>query len=183
MTAKVPREPVRLVAGVLVLRPSRESDAPAALDMFADPEMAQWYSGPTPHDLDRMRAWCASSSDWSSGEHATWAISDSQDRFIGNLSLTDIDLGQGTAAVAYRVAPQARGRGVATTAVRAATAWAFDALGLERIELVHAVDNPASCRVAEHAGYRLEGVKRAGYRDDAGRRWDCHLHARLVTDA
>ena len=179
---EVPRTPFRLDAGEIALRPTRADDAPAALEMFADPEMAQWYSGPTPRSLDRIRAWCLSSSDWSSGEHTTWAIADHNDRFVGNLSLAQIDLEEGTAHIAYRVAPQVRGRGVATAAVRAASVWAFDALRLARIELVHAVDNPASCRVAEKAGYVVEGVKRAGYRDDEGRRWDSHLHAKLATD-
>jgi RimJ/RimL family protein N-acetyltransferase len=57
-----------------------------------------------------------------------------------------------------------------------------EALGLERIELEHAVANEASCRVAERAGYRLEGTKRAGFRDDTGRRWDAHLHALVAGD-
>ena len=57
-----------------------------------------------------------------------------------------------------------------------------DVLRLERLELVHAVANPGSCRVAKKAGYLLEGVSRRGFRDDAGHRWNSHLHARLADD-
>jgi RimJ/RimL family protein N-acetyltransferase len=182
VTAGVPREPFRLPAGDVVLRGTRSADAPDALEMFEDVEMARWYSGPAPLELSRVEEWCRSSSDWSSGEHATWAIADAGDTMVGNLSLVRIDLSEGTAGIAYRVAARARGRGVATLAVSAATGWAFEALGLARIELEHAVANPASCRVAERSGYLLEGTKRASYRDDDGRRWDCHLHARLALD-
>jgi RimJ/RimL family protein N-acetyltransferase len=55
-------------------------------------------------------------------------------------------------------------------------------LRLHRIELCHAVANPASCRVADRAGYRAEGTLRESYRYGDGRRYDEHLHARLATD-
>jgi RimJ/RimL family protein N-acetyltransferase len=67
--------------------------------------------------------------------------------------------------------------------VAAATRWAFGALDLVRIELCHAVVNPASCRVATKAGYRLEGTLRQSYVYGDGRRYDEHLHARLAGDA
>jgi RimJ/RimL family protein N-acetyltransferase len=58
--------------------------------------------------------------------------------------------------------------------------WAF-AFGLHRIEVHHSTRNPASCRVAERAGYPLEGTKRSQALHTDG--WhDMHLHARLATD-
>jgi RimJ/RimL family protein N-acetyltransferase len=102
-------------------------------------------------------------------------------RLLGNVSLHKIDHEQRDAEIGYRVAPWARGQGVATDSVAAATRWAFGALDLVRIELAHAVANPASCRVAEKAGYQLEGTLRQSF-VYAGIRQDEHLHARLVTD-
>ena len=56
----------------------------------------------------------------------------------------------------------ARGQGVATAATRAAAGWAFGAVpGLERLQLRAAVENVASNRVAEKAGFTREGVLRA----------------------
>lgn len=53
---------------------------------------------------------------------------------------------------------------------------------LHRLELAHSVRNPASCRVADKAGYRLEGTKRQEGRHADG--WhDMHPHARLRSDA
>ena len=58
----------------------------------------------------------------------------------------------------------------------------FGQVGLHRIELLHSTGNAASCRVAEKAGYVLEGTKRRqGLHADG---WhDMHLHARLRDDA
>ena len=53
---------------------------------------------------------------------------------------------------------------MATTALLAVTGWAFGELGIERISLPHTVGNDASCRVAEKAGYLLEGVMRGAWR-------------------
>jgi RimJ/RimL family protein N-acetyltransferase len=61
-----------------------------------------------------------------------------------------------TAEIGYWTAVAARGRGIAPAAVRAVTGWVFDAFAgasLRQIMLVHDIDNPASCRVAEKARY------------------------------
>ena len=58
---------------------------------------------------------------------------------------------------------RARGRGVATRALRLLTAWAFAELPLERIELLIDVENRASEVVAQRCGYTREGVLRWTY--------------------
>ena len=52
------------------------------------------------------------------------------------------------------------GRGISTGAVRAATTYGFDVLGLERVFAVTFTRNVASARVLEKLGYRLEGTMR-----------------------
>jgi RimJ/RimL family protein N-acetyltransferase len=175
-------EPVELPAGRYRLRPATEADVDAAVALAADPDIRQWYSTGVV-DRESARAWLRRGADWSDGDHATWVVADEVDRLVGIFSMVRIDrIDQMTALMSYRTAPWARRRGVATSALVAATRWAAGALGLERLELLHAVANPGSCRVAERAGYRLEGVCRKGFRDDEGRRWDSHLHARLADD-
>ncbi|MFF0035895.1 GNAT family N-acetyltransferase [Streptomyces mirabilis] len=52
----------------------------------------------------------------------------------------------------------ARGRGAAPRALRALTHWAFTAFPDDtpkHLELLHQVDNTASCRVAQKSGYEL----------------------------
>ena len=89
------------------------------------------------------------------------------------------------ADIGYAVHPDARGRGVATRAIRTLTRWLTeDADGpcLPRVQLDHSVENDASCRAALAAGFEREGIRR-GYlplRDpDApggSRRHDVCLH-------
>lgn len=84
----------------------------------------------------------------------------------------------GSAEVGYWTAAPARGRGVAPLALRALGDWAFEAFagdGLMRLELLHQVDNEASCRVAEKSGYGFAEVLPA--RPPWPR--DGHLHVRL----
>ncbi|MET8297579.1 GNAT family protein [Streptomyces sp. NPDC005180] len=60
--------------------------------------------------------------------------------------------------------------------------WAFEDLGLHRLRLCHAVANSASCRVAEKAGYSIEGTMRSALLHEDG--WhDEHLHALVHGDA
>jgi RimJ/RimL family protein N-acetyltransferase len=86
---------------------------------------------------------------------------------------------RGTAEIGYWTAVAARGRGIAPAAVRAVTDWVFDALAgasLRQIMLVHDVGNPASCRVAEKAGYPFRELSPAN-----PPHWltDGHIHMRL----
>jgi RimJ/RimL family protein N-acetyltransferase len=58
-------------------------------------------------------------------------------------------------------AAHARGRSVAPRALQTLTDWAFDTSvtgSLQRLGLLHQLDNTASCRVADKTRYRLEGV-------------------------
>jgi RimJ/RimL family protein N-acetyltransferase len=178
-------EPVEIAAGRFQLRPPSPADAADALAMLRDPDTLRWNPVPQVVDVETARQWCERCADWSQGDHATFTVHDATTaRLLGNVSLWRVDLAdQRTAAVGYRTAPWARGQGVATAAVRAVTGWAFGALGLERIELPHAVENPASCRVAEKAGFALEGTMRGAFRAEDGTRHDEHLHARLATDS
>ena len=80
----------------------------------------------------------------------------------------------------YIVAPGARGRGVATGALAQLTEWAF-AEGMLRVYVHVDVDNHASNRVAEKAGYVREGVLRSlHFKGDL--RSDTVVWSRLPTD-
>jgi RimJ/RimL family protein N-acetyltransferase len=66
-----------------------------------------------------------------------------------------------TGHVGYWLAAGARGRGLTSAALQALSRWAFEELGLGRVELVTDPDNIASQRVAEKAGFTREGVLRS----------------------
>ena len=69
----------------------------------------------------------------------------------------------GFAELGYSLLPEGRGRGYATRAVRLAADWVFDELGIGRLQARTAVDNMASARVLERAGFQPEGIARAGW--------------------
>ena len=71
----------------------------------------------------------------------------------------------------YWITREARGRGVATEALKALCRWGVESLGLKRLELVTDPENTASQRVAEKAGFRREGILRSAleYRDGTRR--------------
>ncbi|MEU7867031.1 GNAT family protein [Dactylosporangium sp. NPDC049140] len=177
--AAVPAHPVPIELGDLVLRAPLEADAPAVAAAFADPPLQQWSPPPAGTDV---YAWIRDRADWSSGARVGWVVAAADGGpVLGSVSVrVDATLDHGM--IGYWTVPDARGRGIATRSVRAAARFAFDVVGLHRIELCHAVDNPGSCRVAEGAGFPLEGILRESYPYGDGQRHDEHLHAKLRTD-
>ncbi len=176
-------ESVRLGAAGMSLRPPDVADAPAVLLLAQDPDVLMWNPRCRLPDRAAAVADCVSGADWSDGTHATFSIiDDATGAYAGTIALHHIDHDDAQARIGYRVAPWTRGRGVATGSVRAVSQWAFEALRLRRIVLTHAVENTASCRVAHHAGFALEGVMRSSKRFGDGLLHDEHLHALLAAD-
>jgi RimJ/RimL family protein N-acetyltransferase len=136
----------------LVLRPWSDDDAGPLLDVYRDPAMRRWVAVhvSTPEEA---AAWVAAQQDgWHTGDRVSFAVLDDRHRLVGCVALKKPHT---KPEVGYWTAAQARGLGVATRAVDALSTWAFSAYGLDRIELLHQVDNVASCRVAEKTGYAL----------------------------
>jgi RimJ/RimL family protein N-acetyltransferase len=150
---------------------------------FQDPDIRLWNGGGVASRTDAL-VLLGRRLDWSSGDHASWAVVDEgRTDVLGSVSLHSIDRFHGGASVGYWTAPAARGRGLAALAVDAACRWAFAALPLHRIELCHAVENAASGRVAEKAGFTREGRLRRSYRYGDGETHDELLWSRLAEDS
>lgn len=92
------------------------------------------------------------------------AIAAAAGRFLGGCGLNQIDPLHRRANLGYWVRTSAAGRGIASAAVRQLAAWAFANTELVRLEIVAAVENAASIRVAEKAGAFREGVARSRLR-------------------
>jgi ribosomal-protein-alanine N-acetyltransferase len=71
------------------------------------------------------------------------------------------DLPAGRATAGYTVPAVHRGRGIATSALKALTAFAWTIPALYRVELYIEPWNNSSIRVAEGSGYRREGLLRS----------------------
>ncbi|MFT9670180.1 GNAT family N-acetyltransferase [Streptomyces rhizosphaericola] len=147
-----------LAADGLLLRPWGETDVPALLKAYDDPVMRQWVRRPVSSPEEAARWLESQRAGWASGTRFSFAVTDAArgGELVGNLALKRPGPDPERAEVGYWTAAWARGRGVAPRALEALTAWAFAAFaeeGLVRLELLHQVDNVASCRVAEKSGY------------------------------
>ncbi|SFQ67529.1 Protein N-acetyltransferase, RimJ/RimL family [Amycolatopsis arida] len=170
-----------IVAGDLLLRPWVSGDRDAVLGAFADPEMGRQSSEPV-DTAAAAAAWIAARQrHWAVDRAYSWAVTDTEGAVLGSVEVSAVDRRHDTGWVSYWTVAPARGRGVASTACRVVSDWALRDLGLFRLELGHRLNNPASCRVATHAGFRPEGIQRDKLRY-GDRRYDVEIHARLATD-
>ncbi|HEX3806134.1 MAG TPA: GNAT family protein [Gaiellaceae bacterium] len=137
-------------------------------------------SAPDPEFLER---WLGRYEDgWETGTCAGFAIRGADDGpLIGFAALVHLDLDRRESEIGYMLEQAARGRGAATRAVDLLTRWGFDTLGLERLELRISAANTASQRVAQKAGYQLDGVLR-GVSFKEGLRDDVSVWSRLASD-
>ncbi|MYT33743.1 GNAT family N-acetyltransferase [Streptomyces sp. SID8354] len=156
-------------------------ESAAVLELGIDPDVRMW--NPRCQITDEASAIkdCLAGADWSDGSQATFSIVHKHGgRYAGNIALHGIDRENAQAKVGYRIARWTRGQGVATAAVHCVADWALRELGLNRIVLTHGVENTASCRVAQKAGFGLEGTLRMAKRFGDGRLHDEHLHALIA---
>jgi RimJ/RimL family protein N-acetyltransferase len=144
----------------LILRPRRLDDADALVAACQDPEIPRWTMVPSPYTREHALAYLArSDEEAASGESVGLLAVDGRDTLLGSFSLMDLQREPGYGELGYWLAAEARGRGVATRAVRLLTDWGHRTFGLERIEIHVHVDNAPSHRVPERAGYeRLDGL-------------------------
>ncbi|MEV5980417.1 GNAT family N-acetyltransferase [Streptomyces sp. NPDC052114] len=175
-------QPTIPVPGGLVARPWADGDARAVYEAFQDPLLQRWHARVADSESEALgwiEDWRGA---WADERDAYWAVADAAtDELVGRVALRCMVLAGGQAEVAYWTVPSARGRGVAPRAVIALTDWAFDEVGLHRIELTHSTANEASCRVALKTGFAAEGTMRGALLHEDG--WhDMHLHARIKGD-
>lgn len=167
----------------LVLRPWRTEDVAALVEVSRDRALRRWASSGIDNDADGTRWVQAQQQGWAAGDRFGFAVLEVQpgsvrEQLAGNVVLKDVSSGKPAAEVGYWTAAHARGRGVASRALEAITDWAFDTFeadGLERLELLHQVDNLASCRVAQKSRYDLSTLLPAAPPDFP---LDGHLHIR-----
>jgi RimJ/RimL family protein N-acetyltransferase len=118
---------------------------------------------------------------WRSGSGAPFVIADAgDDRALGLLNLK-FDEEQEVAGIAVSVFPEARGRGIASRAMRLGAIWGLRELRLQRVFAETAADNEASIRAIEKAGFQREGLLRAHCKT-RGQRHDCVMFSLLPGD-
>lgn len=159
----------------------REDDVAAIAEASRDPETQRRLDdGPLTAEAQRDSV-ARAQQQWSTGRGAPFVIADARnDQPLGLLNLQFGD-DEEAASMAVSVFPEARGRGIATRALRLGALWGLRDLGLVRVVAEAAVDNVASIRAIERAGFRREGTLRAHCRTH-GVRHDCVMFSLVATD-
>lgn len=146
------------------LRPPRSSDAEAVLEAIREsaPEISRWMTWCHPaYGLRDARAWIAlAMKGRRTGLQHDFLVVDRRGGILGACSLNQIRPDHRLANLGYWVRTSAAGRGITTAAVRRIAKFAFRETDLARLEIVVAVGNRASRRVAEKAGAIREGIAR-----------------------
>ena len=152
---------------VVGLRPWRPADAAALVEAWSDAEIGRWTSVPPRTDLAYAQRWISGETERRERSLAVDLVVvplASPGEVWGEVGLWDLGPNTGSgprtrqAEVGWWVGSDHRGRGVATRALLLFSAWALDALALGRLVARTHIDNPASTRVAEHAGFQVVGV-------------------------
>jgi len=156
---------IELIEGPFLIRPYREEDASTLYEAVRESrsEVSRWlpwchenYSIEESKEFVGSRATAAHDGEWYS-----FAVFEREGgKFLGGAGLNFFNRVHQMANLGYWVRTSATGRGVATSAARAVARFGFEELGLQRIEIVAAVGNVPSQRVAEKAGAVREGVLR-----------------------
>lgn len=115
------------------------------------------------------------------GTREAFAIVDEDGSFLGLALAFGIDREGRELELGYALTPAARGRGIATWALRDLTEWAVRELDPLRIQLQISAENAASKRVAERAGYVYEGTLRSVHFKQ-GMRQDVEVWSRIGGD-
>ena len=158
------------------IRPYRLDDARAIWEAARESlaELQPWMPWCHPkYSIDETRSWLAVQVPaFQQRTTFEFAILADDNTYLGGCGLNQIDPLNQRANLGYWVRSSASGKGVATAATALTREWGFANTDLERIEVLIAVGNMASRRVAEKAGAAYEGTLRCrllvhGTRHDA----------------
>jgi RimJ/RimL family protein N-acetyltransferase len=157
--------PHDLTDGVVTLRAHRMTDAPALAEAVRESiaTVGRWQDWcHADYDTAAGESWIATCrQSWLMGDGCELLIVDARtDRLLGGMGVNQRNREHRFANLGYWVRESAQGKGIARRAARLAIRFAFDSVGVTRLEVVVAHDNIPSRRTAERIGGKLEGMLR-----------------------
>jgi RimJ/RimL family protein N-acetyltransferase len=146
------------------LRPLEDGDLPQLVTWLSDMEVRRWLamSEAPPPTLESEREWYQQSKQ--DPASVLWSIESEDGRLVGDVGLGLIDKTHRRAEVGIFIGDKTLwGRGLGTHAISRVLRYAFDELGLRRVQLYVDEDNLRAIRCYEKCGFVREGLLR-GYR-------------------
>lgn len=154
-----------LASDRLRLRALRAGDLHDVFALYSDPEVTRYWSFAAWTDLSQAQAWLDERLPWGPPSVYAWAITEPvDDRLLGTTALFALAGPMHRAELGFSLRRSHQGRGLAGEAVRLALDFAFDTLGLARIEADVDPRNTPSCRLVERFGFQREGLLRDRWR-------------------
>jgi len=147
---------LRLTDGVVALRPPDEGDLAAIAGGIEDPDVVRWIG---PAERTAAETLALNRARWAAGS-PTFAICESDDACVGHVWANVPPDEPSAAAIGYWLLPAARGRGLATRAVRLLCEWLVEERGITTLRLFTDPGNAASQRVAERSGFTRIGLEK-----------------------
>lgn len=83
-------------------------------------------------------------------------------KFIGLIGFKATDKGNCKTEIGYWLSSEYQGQGIVTRAVEQLCKYAFENLGINRIQIKSAVGNTQSSNIPKRLGFSFEGIERAG---------------------
>lgn len=161
----------------LVLRRFTMEDAQAMYDNWAsDDDVTRYLTWPTHTDIGVSR-WVLN--DWvgsyEKDDYYQWAIVLKElGQPIGSIAVVDHRDDVGKASIGYCMGKRWWHRGIMPEALRAVIGFLMDEVGFQRVEAVHAPENPNSGAVMRKAGMTYEGTLRRNGRNNQGICDECY---------
>jgi ribosomal-protein-alanine N-acetyltransferase len=166
--------------GIALRRMRARDAAPWAAAFREDPDLGRMVGADEDPDEGWARRFIARQPRLRArGQYLGLTVTDETGRpFLGHVMLHSVAWHHKRAEVGYWLVPAARGRGAGRAAVSLLVDWAFETLGLDRVEITTTPDNAAARALAARLGFAEEGVMRAR-NCERGRRVDIVMLARL----
>ena len=144
----------------VVLRAVEIEDCQLIKEMFNDPEMENLVVGwAFPVSMFAQKKWMETH--YNDQDALRFVIDTKEDGAVGVLILADIDWKNRRASVGAKLASIGnRSKGYGTDALMAVMRYAFDELGLHRLDASRLATNQASARALAKCGFVEEGLKR-----------------------
>ena len=154
-----------LAAERVELRPLSGADTADVFAIFSDPQvMRYWDSLPMAAPQDAAKYIDEIAEGFRSRTIFQWGTADRHSgRVIGTCTLLHVSPVHERAEIGFALARAHWGQGLATEAVGALLRFAFEDLGLHRLEADADPRNERSVRLLERLGFRREGILRERY--------------------